>query len=100
MAAIWDTQVKGQCFSSHVTYLAGYVGFGERTPKVVDCDANVTKDSMLSPILFAQVSSQIQGLCRTYLRYAKGIPIFIIYRLQMNVRTKVALCFLMGLGVL
>ena len=55
MAAIWDTQVKGQCFSSHVTYLAGYVGFGERTPKVVDCDADVTKDSMLLPILFAQV---------------------------------------------
>ena len=29
-----------------------------------------------------------------------GIPIFVIYRLQMNIRTKVALCVLMGLGVL
>jgi len=29
-----------------------------------------------------------------------GIPIFVIQRLQMNIRTKFALCFLMGLGVL
>ncbi|CAD6581152.1 MAG: hypothetical protein ASARMPREDX12_000373 [Alectoria sarmentosa] len=28
-----------------------------------------------------------------------GIPIFVIYRMQMNMRTKVALCVLMGLGV-
>ena len=29
-----------------------------------------------------------------------GIPAFVILRLQMNTRTKVGLCFLMGLGVL
>ena len=29
-----------------------------------------------------------------------GIPAFVILRLQMNTRTKVALCILMGLGVL
>ena len=29
-----------------------------------------------------------------------GIPIFVILRLQMNMRTKIALCVLMGLGIL
>ena len=28
MAAIWDPQIHGKCFSSHITYLAGYIGFG------------------------------------------------------------------------
>ena len=55
---------------------------------------------MLSPILCAQVWLQPRSFGDDGLRYAKGIPICIIYRLQMNVRTKVALCFLMGLGVL
>lgn len=32
MAAIWDAEVKGECFSSHVTYLAGYIGFGKLSP--------------------------------------------------------------------
>lgn len=66
MAAIWDKSIEGQCFSAHVTYLAGYIGFGLDTFTDLVC---------------------------------AGIPIFIIYRLQMNVRTKVALCILMGLGV-
>lgn len=66
MAAIWDKSIEGQCFSAHVTYLAGYIGFG----------LDAFTDLMCA-----------------------GIPIFIIYRLQMNVRTKVALCILMGLGV-
>lgn len=29
-----------------------------------------------------------------------GIPIFVIQRLQMNIRAKIALCSLLGLGVL
>ena len=29
MAAIWNPQIQGQCFSSHFTYLAGYIGFGK-----------------------------------------------------------------------
>lgn len=66
MAAIWDTSIHGQCFSSHVTYLVGYVGFG------LDAFTDLV---------------------------CAGIPIFVIYRLQMNTRTKVALCCLMGLGV-
>lgn len=66
MAAIWNKSIQGQCFSPHVTYLAGYIGFG------VDAFTDLV---------------------------CAGIPIFIIYRLQMNVRNKVALCFLMGLGV-
>ena len=28
MAKIWNPYLRGQCFSSHVTYLAGYIGFG------------------------------------------------------------------------
>ena len=29
MAKIWNPYLRGQCFSSHVTYLAGYIGFGQ-----------------------------------------------------------------------
>ena len=28
IAAIWDPRIRGKCFSSHYTYLAGYIGFG------------------------------------------------------------------------
>ena len=28
MAKIWNPQLPGTCFSSHITYLAGYIGFG------------------------------------------------------------------------
>ena len=28
MAAIWNPHIHGTCFSPHVTYLAGYIGFG------------------------------------------------------------------------
>ena len=67
MAAIWDPRIHGACFSPHVTYLAGYIGFG--------------LDGFTDLICAA-------------------IPIFILHRLQMNVRTKVALCGLLGLGSL
>ena len=32
MAAIWDKTIEGSCFSSHITYLAGYIGFGKFLP--------------------------------------------------------------------
>lgn len=69
MAAIWDPQQypDAKCFSSHITYLAGYIGFG--------LDA------------FTDLVTAI-------------IPIVVIRALQMNTRTKVALCILMGLGIL
>lgn len=28
MAAIWNPDIPGKCFSPHITYLAGYIGFG------------------------------------------------------------------------
>ncbi|KAL2058496.1 hypothetical protein ABVK25_001224 [Lepraria finkii] len=28
MAAIWNPHIQGKCFSRHITYLAGYIGFG------------------------------------------------------------------------
>ena len=40
MAAIWDKSIEGQCFSSHITYLAGYIGFGMSIPRF-----------LLSPVL-------------------------------------------------
>ena len=69
MPAIWSPQEypDAKCFSSHITYLAGYIGFG--------LDA------------FTDLVTAI-------------IPIVVIRSLQMNARTKTALCILMGLGVL
>lgn len=69
MPAIWNPQQypHAKCFSSHITYLAGYIGFG--------LDA------------FTDLMTAI-------------IPIVVIRALQMNTRTKTALCILMGLGVL
>lgn len=67
MAAIWTPSIGGKCFSPHITYLAGYIGFG------LDGFTDI--------------------ICA-------GIPIFILHRLQMNTRTKWALCLLMGLGSL
>ena len=67
MAAIWNPRVHGQCFSPHITYLVGYIGFG--------LDA-------LTDLICA------------------AIPIFILRGLQMNKRTKIALCVLIGLGSL
>ncbi len=29
MSTIWDPRIPGKCFSPHVTYLAGYIGFGK-----------------------------------------------------------------------
>lgn len=59
MAAIWNPAIRGKCFSPHITYLAGYIGFGLDAFTDLVCAA---------------------------------IPVFILHRLQMNVRTKVALC--------
>lgn len=69
MPAIWNPQQypNAKCFSSHITYLAGYIGFG--------LDA------------FTDLMTAI-------------IPVVVIRALQMNTRTKTALCILMGLGVL
>lgn len=67
MSALWNPHIHGRCFSSHITYLAGYIGFG------LDAFTDLV---------------------------TAGIPIFIINRLQMNNRTKLALCGLMGLGAL
>ena len=67
MAAIWNPHIHGNCFSPHITYLAGYIGFG------LDAFTDL--------------------ICA-------GIPIFILHRLHINFRTKLALCMLMGLGSL
>ena len=67
MAAIWNRRIHGKCFSPHITYLAGYIGFGLDAFTDLVCAA---------------------------------IPIFILRGLQMNHRTKVALCVLIGLGSL
>ena len=67
MAAIWNPRVPGKCFSPHITYLVGYIGFGLDAFTDLICAA---------------------------------IPIFILRGLQMNERTKVALCVLIGLGSL
>lgn len=67
MAAVWNPHIHGKCFSSHITYLAGYIGFG------LDAFTDL--------------------ICA-------GIPIFILHRLHINKRTKLALCCLMGLGSL
>lgn len=67
MAAIRDPRVPGKCFSSHITYLAGYIGFG----------LNAFTDFVCA-----------------------GIPILLLHRVQMNPRTKTALCCLMGVGSL
>ena len=37
MSAIWNSHINGQCFSAHVVYLAGYIGFG-RVPHLVTVD--------------------------------------------------------------
>ncbi|KAL6721282.1 hypothetical protein ACLMJK_000384 [Lecanora helva] len=68
MSAIWNPHIQGaKCFSPHITYLAGYIGFG------LDAGTDL--------------------ICA-------GIPIFILHRLHINQRTKLALCCLMGLGSL
>ena len=67
MAAIWNPHIHGKCFSPHITYLAGYIGFGLDAFTDLVCAA---------------------------------IPIFVLRGLQINERTKVALCILIGLGSL
>jgi len=67
IAAIWNPHVLGKCFSAHITYLAGYIGFG--------------------------LDAFTDFVCA-------GIPILILHRLQINKRTKIALCCLMGVGSL
>lgn len=67
IAAEWTPLIPGKCFSSHITYLAGYIGFG------LDAFTDLV---------------------------CAGIPILILHRLQINTRTKTALCCLMGVGSL
>ena len=67
MAAMWNPKIHGTCFSPHITYLAGYIGFGLDAFTDLICAA---------------------------------IPIFILRGLQMNARTKTALCVVIGLGAL
>lgn len=68
MAAMWDPRIRGgKCFSPHITYLAGYIGFGLDAFTDLVCAA---------------------------------IPILILRGLQMNARTKTALCVVIGLGSL
>ncbi|MCJ1310220.1 hypothetical protein MMC25_003882 [Agyrium rufum] len=66
LAALWNDDVHGSCYSTHTTVLSGYVGFA------ID---------VITDLICA------------------GIPIIVIRQLQMNLRTKIALCVVMGLGV-
>ena len=48
MAAIWDSGIHGQCFSPHVTYLAGYIGFGKQCGQI----QRIRADTSLRPRRF------------------------------------------------
>lgn len=83
LAALSNPSLTVTCDSSHALFVIGYLGFSELQ------DSNLT--FCLLMILGIDVITDL--ICA-------GIPILVISRLQMNIRTKIALCCLMGLGVL
>ena len=35
LAALWDTKVKGRCFSTHIVYTIAYLNYGKMTPNKI-----------------------------------------------------------------
>lgn len=82
--ANWNPSVGGNCFSERITYSVAYLNFSKL----------LLKGSLVTINLF------YPGLdCFSDLACA-AIPIYVIQRLQLKRRIKIALCFLMSLGVL
>lgn len=84
LKAYWDVGVDGTCFSNHqITGIVIAQG-GEKH------NLSGTYDSALTQLVFSVVTDII---CAAF-------PVFFLRNLQVKTRTKVALCSLMGLGVM
>lgn len=38
LAALWNTKVKGQCFSTHIVYMVAYLNYGKIYPRNQNCE--------------------------------------------------------------
>lgn len=82
--ALWNPMIHGRCYSPDTAYTTTYIAF--------------SKMSLI--VLGKGCLKFVAGLDALTDLVCSGIPILVIYRMQMNARTKAALCVLMGLGVL
>ena len=83
LRAVWDLSIKGKCLSKQSIYRAYYIETG-----------------ILLGLVSWTITDPIEGLDILTDLVCAGVPILVIRQLQMNKRTKILLCILMGLGVL
>lgn len=85
--------------------IVGVVHVAQLAMLLAEC---VPLSAMWNPSVHGRCYSPKTAYTTTYVAFTldaftdlvcSGIPIFVIYRMQMNTRTKAALCVLMGLGV-
>ena len=82
LAAVWDASIAGKCYGLGVTYSVAYAASGMLSRSNV----KFCTDGTLGLDALTDLISAI-------------VPIFIIHHLQINLRTKIAIGILMGLGV-
>ena len=83
---VWDRHIKGQCWDVSVLKTVGWIAGGKLAP-LHTCTA---KKRTESPLAFAVVTDFICSL----------LPSLFLRKVQISTRTKVALCALMGLGLM
>ena len=83
--AIWDSQVPGTCYSMHTSLTFTYGISGKFTP--------LYRNPNCMLITLSALDAFTDLICA-------ALPIIVISRLQLNIRAKLAICVLMGLGVL
>ena len=81
---LWDRQTQGNCWDPSVQQGFAYMQGGESRPSIVE--GNRTHYLPAISVFSAFILS--------------AFPVLIIKDLQLNLRTKIAICLLLGLGVL
>lgn len=38
LTALWNTKVKGQCFSTYIVYMVAYLNYGKIYPRIKNCE--------------------------------------------------------------
>ena len=86
MNALWDPTAEGHCWSIKVYMIWGYVQGG----RIIAIDNNKWK--MLKLCLFR--------VCGIYRFHCLRSPYRLLWKVQISMRNKIAICALMGMGLL
>ena len=91
VAKAWHDDIQGSCFSK-----------GQQERIIISQASNVTiSSSKVNPVLWVTILAKLNIVISAVSDFVfSSYPILILWKVQMKLKTKIALCCLMGVGVL